>query len=59
MNDSDEKALGEEKGYMNSGVRWTFAKSLLLQFNFKDLLGNMRDSETVNREIMIVYRQEI
>ncbi len=59
MNDSDEKALGEEKGYMNSGLRWTFAKSLLLQFNFKDLLGNMRDSETVNREIMIVYRQEI
>lgn len=59
MNDSDEKSFGEEKGYMNAGIRWTFAKSLLLQFNFKDVLGNMRDSETVNREMMIVYRQEI
>ena len=59
MNDNDETSQGEKKGYMNAGVRWTFARSLLLQFNFKDLLGNTRDSATVNREIMIVYRQDI
>jgi len=59
LDDQQDKSFGESKGYLNSAVRWTFAKHLLLQVNFKDLLGNYRESATVNRELMIVYRQDI
>lgn len=59
LNDNNDESLGEKRGYLNAGLRWTFAKSLILQVNFKDILGNYRESETVNRELMIVYRQEI
>lgn len=58
-NDQGGKSFGEGKGYLNSALRWTFADNLLFQFDFRDLLGNNRDSETVAREIKIVYRQAI
>jgi len=59
LDDQQDKSFGQSKGYLNSAVRWTFAKHLLLQVNFKDILGNYRASDTVNRELMIVYRQDI
>ena len=59
LDDNNNISFGEGKGYLNGAVRWTFARFLLFQVNFKDLLGNYRDSATVNREIKIVYTTRI
>ena len=59
LDDNDDDSFGEGRGYLNGAVRWTFAQYLTFQFNFKDLLGNYRQSETVNREIKIIYTTTI
>lgn len=60
LDDNNSDSFGSKHGYLNAGMRWTFAKSLILQVNFKDILENYRDpGKTVNRELMLVYRQKI
>ncbi|NQS97912.1 MAG: YjbH domain-containing protein [candidate division Zixibacteria bacterium] len=59
LDDNDDDSFGEGHGYLNGAVRWTFAQYLTFQFNFKDILGNYRQSETVNREIKIIYNTNI
>jgi hypothetical protein len=58
-NDNGDQSYGEGKGYLNGGIRWTFADHLLLQFDMKDILGNFKGSDTIGREIKIVYKQKI
>ena len=59
LDDNNDDSFGEGRGYLNGAVHWTFAKYLTFQFNFKDILGNYRQSETVNREIKIIYNTNI
>ena len=59
INDNTRDSFGRGDGYLHGAVRWAFSDKLIFQFNFKDILGNRRDSQTVEREIRIVYVQEI
>lgn len=59
LDDDSDQAYGEGKGYLNGGIRWSFAQNLLFQFNFKDLTSNNKYTSSINREVKIVYYQNI
>ena len=59
LDDDSDDAYGEGKGYFNGGLRWSFAEKLLFQFNFKDLGSNNKYTTSINREVRIVYYQDI
>ena len=54
-NDNGENALGSGEGYLNAGLRWTFASRLNLELDVKDLLRNAKGSIRPNRELRVVY----
>ncbi len=43
------------RGYLNAGVRWTFAEKFHIEFDVNNLLRNKRTVDTVSREIKAVY----
>ena len=57
MDDNNEDNMFGEGpgGYLNLGVRMTFAQSLVLQFDFTDVLNVSAATEGIGREIKIVY----
>ncbi|MDZ7294596.1 MAG: YjbH domain-containing protein [candidate division KSB1 bacterium] len=55
MNDNNSQAVGGGKGYLNVGMRWTFAQRLYIEFAFKNILENRQDMKYANRELKIVY----
>jgi hypothetical protein len=55
LDDNNLKALGKNRGYLNAGVRWVFARQLALEFNFKDILENRKDVSSIAREARISY----
>lgn len=54
-NDSDGKALGKGRGYLNTGIRWSAGGGLTLGLNIKDILRNSRDAGGVNRTLQLEY----
>lgn len=54
-NDSDGKAIGKGRGYLNTGLRWSAGGGLTLGLNVKDILRNSRDGETVSRTLQLEY----
>ncbi len=54
-NDNGENALSSGGGYLNAGLRWTFASRLNLELDVKDLLRNAKGSTKPNRELRVVY----
>ena len=59
LNDVDT-GLSRDKGFLNLGLRWTFAERLSIELDFKDILKNRRDLmgrpvDNVAREIKITY----
>ena len=65
INDNDEKSIGTGKGYMNVAVRWAFARRLILEFSFKNLMKNNKKVEGIDvlpnesRELKIIYFQTL
>ena len=59
LDDNSDLSYGEGNGYLNGGIRWSFAENLLFQFNFKDLTSNNKYTSSTNREVKIVYYQNI
>lgn len=56
FNDNKEDGMyGSGRGYVNAGIRWTFAKKLSLEFDLKNLTDNRENSPHVNRQVRIVY----
>ncbi len=58
--DDVDTGLSRDKGFLNLGVRWTFAERLSIELDFKDVLKNRRDLEgrpvdNIAREIKITY----
>jgi len=43
------------RGYLNAGLRWTFADQFHIEFDVNNLLRNKRTVDTVSREIKVVY----
>lgn len=55
-NDSNGKALGKGRGYLNTGVKCTVGGGLTIGVSLKDLTRNSRDEVTVaNRTVKIEY----
>ena len=53
-NDSNGKAIGKGRGYLNAGFRWSMGNGLTLGVNLKDLAKNANQS-VGNRTIRIEY----
>lgn len=67
INDNGENRLGEGKGYLNLGIRWTFAPELIIDFQFTNLLHNFNtdnkqtphiadEKNKVARNITVTYK---
>jgi len=54
-NDNNNYALGQGKGYLNFGFRWTCAKGLVVGFNLKNITRNQNDINIANRTLQIDY----
>jgi hypothetical protein len=54
-NDSDHRALGKGRGYLNFGIRWSTGGGLTLGLNVKDVLRNLRGVEAINRTVRLEY----
>jgi len=63
LDDRQVSSLGEGKGYLNLGVRWTFAERLALDLHLKDVIINqdtdLRGGGGVGREIRISYVEKL
>ncbi len=55
LNDNEDNSVVSGEGYLNAGVRWTFADRLNLELDFKDISVNRKKSPRPGREIRIVY----
>jgi hypothetical protein len=61
--DDVKTGLSRGKGFMNVGVRWTFAERLSMEVDFKDVFKNHKgiydsDDGSVSREIKITYMEK-
>jgi len=50
-----EKFGGKGYGFLNFGLRWIFYERLELGLDFKNLLTNREDTDTISRELRISY----
>jgi hypothetical protein len=58
LNDDGGNSLyGRGRGYLNMGAIWTFSDRMQLGAIFKDLLDNSRASESITRELRIIYTE--
>jgi hypothetical protein len=57
LDDNSPQAIGKNRGYLNAGLKWTFARQLGLEFNFKDILENQKDINSISRELRITYAE--
>ncbi|MFH1942166.1 MAG: hypothetical protein ABIL68_08660 [bacterium] len=55
INDNSDNAIGSGKGYLNCGVRWTFAQRLFVEFAWKNILENRENVPGSSREVKLVY----
>jgi len=55
LDDNAWKALGRNRGYLNAGLRWLFARQLGIELDFKDVLKNQKDVTSISRELRITY----
>ena len=54
-NDNSGDALGSGKGYLNCGIRWSFADQIFVEFDWKDILENRGSGRGNSREVKIMY----
>ncbi len=56
LDDNEEDGVfGEGDGYLNAGLRWSFAQSFALQFNVTDILEASASTPGIGRELKIIY----
>ncbi len=53
MNDNSGRAIGRGRGYLNAALKWSFAGSVTIGVNFKDILENSRNAAMVSRTARI------
>ena len=54
-NDSNAKAVGRGRGYLNAGLRWSIGGGLTLGASLKDIAKNGGDVSIGNRTVQIEY----
>ncbi len=55
LNDNGNEAIGRGRGYLNTGLRWSFGKGFTLGFDLKDVIKNQRRVSIGNRTINIEF----
>ena len=55
LNDNTGKSIGDGKGYLNAGLKWSFAGRLFIEFLWKDIAKNNGFNEASSREIRLSY----
>ncbi|MFA6455252.1 MAG: hypothetical protein WCW40_00410 [Bacteroidota bacterium] len=55
FNDSHGRAIGQGKGYLNSGLRWSLANGLTLGFDLKNIVKNQKNVTFANRTLKVEY----
>ena len=55
MNDNSGRSIGDGKGYLNAGFRWSFQGKLLIDFVWKNILKNNKNRPYSSREIRLNY----
>ena len=55
FNDSQARALGQGKGYLNAGLRWSLANGLTLGFDLKNIVKNQQNVSFANRTLKVEY----
>lgn len=50
-----DHVTGKGRGYLNTSIKWLFADNLELELIFKDLLVNRWESESLTREVRMMY----
>jgi hypothetical protein len=53
--DRTPRSLGKGRGYLNAGVRWMLLDRIFLEGVVKDILRNRRDTDTIGRELRLLY----
>ena len=48
-------SLGRGRGYLNAGVRWLLLDRVFIEGVVKDILQNRRDTDTIGRELRLLY----
>ena len=55
MNDNSGRSIGDGKGYLNAGLKWTFQGKLHIDFLWKNILKNNSMRPYSSREIRLSY----
>ncbi len=55
FNDSHGRAIGQGKGYLNAGIRWSLANGLTLGFDLKNVVKNQQNVTFANRTLKVEY----
>jgi hypothetical protein len=50
-----DSPVGRGRGYLNAGIRWEFARQLVMEADLTNLLKNKKGADQIGREIRIVY----
>lgn len=56
INDNQDNTLGSGKGYLNLGIRWSFQNQFFVEFAWKDILENKRETTGSSREVKLYYK---
>ncbi|MCK4715793.1 MAG: hypothetical protein KAT54_03220 [Candidatus Marinimicrobia bacterium] len=54
-NETNDIGLGEGKGYLNAGIRWTMVERFHLEIDFNNILLNRSKVDFLNRELKITF----
>jgi len=55
FNDNHLRAIGEGRGYLNLGLRWSWGKGLIIGFDLKNVSKNQKNVSVGNRTLHIDY----
>lgn len=56
INDNAGKALGNKKGYLNLGIRWILQEQFFVEFSWKDIFENRKETIGSSREVKLIYK---
>ena len=45
-------------GYLNAGLRWSATNNLMLEVNANDISKNNKNSNSINRELKVIYFEQ-
>jgi len=48
----------EGNGYLNAGLRWSVTNNLMLEVNANDISKNNKNSNSINRELKVIYFEQ-